>query len=60
MATFKEDFVGKYQTTTDGDIEETNFSEGDEVEIVDTWSNHVLVKDDDDHYYNVPKDIIEE
>ena len=44
----------------DGDIEETNFSAGDEVELVDTWSNHVMVKDDDDHYYNVPKNMIEE
>lgn len=60
MATFKEDVVLKYQTTVDSDMEETSFSVGDEVEIMQTWSRHYLIKDDDFHFYNVLKDKIEE
>ena len=56
MATFKEDTTLKFQSTKDGDMEETDFSAGDEVEIVETWDNHFLIKDDDGHYYNVTKD----
>ena len=60
MATFNEDITLKLGTTKDGDIEETEFSSGDEVEILETWSNHYLIKDDDGHYYNVTKDKIDE
>jgi NADPH-dependent curcumin reductase CurA len=59
MATFKEDFTAKYQTTKDADIEETTFAAGDEVSSVQTWDDYVLVKDDDGHFYNVPKDKID-
>lgn len=59
MATVNEDFTAKYQTTKDADIEETGFSAGDEVEIVQTWDEYVLIKDDDGHLYNVPKDKID-
>ena len=33
---------------------------GDEVEILETWEHHYLIKDDDGHYYNVPKDKVDE
>jgi hypothetical protein len=59
MATFKEDFTAKYQTTKDADIEETTFSTGDSVKLVQTWDDYVLIKDDDGHFYNIPKDKIE-
>lgn len=60
MATFTEDITLKFVTTTDADMEETEFSAGDEVEILETWEAHYLIKDDDGHYYNVPKDKLEE
>ena len=47
MANIKEDIVLKFITTTDGDIEETNFSAGDEVEVLEEWENHFLIKDDE-------------
>lgn len=60
MATIKEDITAKYQTVKDGDIEETAFSVGDEVTIVQTWSQFFLVKDDEGHFYNLPKDKVDE
>ena len=60
MATFNEDITLKLITTKDGDIEDVSFSSGDEIEILETWSNHYLVKDDDGHYYNVTKDKVTE
>ncbi|MEO1170490.1 MAG: hypothetical protein AAFX94_00330 [Myxococcota bacterium] len=59
MATLKEDLTLKFVTTTDGDIEETEFSSGDSVYVVKEWDRHYLVRDDDGHYYNVDKDKIE-
>jgi len=56
MATVKEDLVVKYQTTTDGDVEETELSAGDELYVVKEWERHYLVRDDDGHYYNIEKD----
>ena len=58
MASIKEDITLKYQTTKDGDVEETSFSAGDDVEVVQEWGEapFVLIKDDDGHYYNVPKE----
>ncbi len=60
MATFNEDITLKFVTTKDSDIEETEFSSGDEVEILETWDHHFLIKDDEGHYYNVPKDKLDE
>jgi len=59
MATINADITLKYQTTTDGDVEETSFSSGDEVVVVQTWETHYLIKDDDGHFYNIPKDKID-
>ena len=56
MATIKEDITLKFITTKDGDLEETNFSGGDEVEVLETWETHYLIKDDEGHHYNIPKD----
>ena len=60
MATFNQDITLKFMSTKDADMEETEFSAGDEVEILETWEDHYLIKDDDGHYYNVPKDKVDE
>lgn len=56
MATIKEDITLKYQTTKDGDVEETTFSAGDTVEVMENWkeAGFVLFKDSDGHFYNIP------
>jgi len=60
MATMKEDFVAKYQTTTDADVEEVTLSAGDEVTVVQQWDNNlVLIKDGDGHYHNLPQDKVD-
>lgn len=58
MATIKEDITLKLHTTVDSDIEETSFSSGDDVEVVERWDDagYVLIKDDDGHFYNIPAD----
>jgi len=62
MASIKEDITLKYQTTKDGDIEETSFSSGDSVDIVQKWDKapFVLIKDDDGHFYNIPSDKLDD
>lgn len=59
MAKITEEITAQFQTTTDSDIEETHFQAGDEVEIVETWKRHYLVRDSEGHYYNLPKDKVE-
>ncbi len=61
MATIKEDITLRYQTTTDGDVEETNFSAGTEVEITQDWEDapYYLIKDDEGHFYSAPKDKVD-
>jgi hypothetical protein len=55
MATVKEAFTCKYQSTTSAGIEEATFSPGDEVEVVKEWSNDMcLVRDADGVVFNVP------
>ena len=56
MATIKADITLKFMSTKDGDMEEASFSAGDEVEIVETWTDYVLIKDDDGHLMNIAKD----
>ena len=58
MASVKQQFTAKYQTTKDGDMEEATFSVGDSVTIVHTWAEHFLIKDRDGHYYNIKKELI--
>ena len=58
MATFTEETTLKYITTTDGDLEEHTFSSGDEITVLEEWDDYYLIKDDDDHIYNVPHDKI--
>jgi len=61
MASIKEDVTLKFQTTVDGDIEETSFSAGDDVDVVQKWDGlpYVLIKDGDGHFYNIPADKID-
>jgi hypothetical protein len=55
MASVKEAFTYKYQSTKNSGIEETTFSPGDEVEVVKEWSNDMcLVRDADGVVFNVP------
>ena len=55
MATVKEAFTCKYQSTKNSEIEEAEFSPGDEVEVVKEWSNDMcLVKNGDGVVFNVP------
>jgi len=56
MATVKEAFTYKYQSTKNSEIEEASFSPGDEVEVVKEWDNDMLlVKNGDGVVFNVPK-----
>lgn len=58
MATLSRDITVKFQTTKDGDVEETHFRTGDSIAIVQEWTHFFLIKDADGHFYNVPKDSI--
>ena len=60
MATIKEDITLKFITTKDSDVEETSFSAGDEVELLETWDHYYLIKDDEGHHYSIPKDKLDE
>lgn len=60
MAQFKSDFVARFRTTLDEEIEETAFQTGDEVRVMATWKRHYLVKDDEGHFYNIPREFLEE
>ena len=51
MATISQDITLKFVTTKDADMEEVEFSTGDEVEVLETWDNHYLIKDDDGHFF---------
>ena len=56
MASVKEAFTCKYQSTTSAGIEEAAFSPGDEVEVIQEWSNDMcLVRNADGVVFNVPK-----
>lgn len=59
MAKIAKDFVAKFQTTKDGDMEETQFKAGDDISVVQTWQNHFLIKDKNGHFYNVAKELIQ-
>jgi len=60
MAQFKNDFVARFRTSLDEDVEETAFVAGDEVRVMAIWKRHYLVKDDEGHFYNIPRELIEE
>ena len=59
MATIKEAVTLQFITTKDGDVEEKTFAAGESVEIMETWDDHYLVKDDDGHLFNVQKSFVE-
>ena len=52
----------RYRVETPTDIEDVEFSAGDEVEVVEKWDDagFWLVKDDDGHFYNVKTDQLDE
>ena len=59
MATIKEEVTLKFITTKDGDMEEKSFAAGEAIEIMETWDEHYLIKDDDGHLFNVQKSFVE-
>ena len=59
MATIKEDVTLRFITTKDDDLEEKSFAAGESVEIMETWDEHYLIKDDDGHLFNVQKNFVE-
>jgi hypothetical protein len=59
MGKVKQDFVAKFQTVKDGEVEEHPFSAGEAVTVVQTWLHHFLIKDKDGHFYNIKKELIE-
>ena len=59
MATIRRDITVQYQTTRDGDLESTHFRAGDSVTLVQEWDRFYFIKDDDGHFYTVPKDCLD-
>ena len=60
MAKIKTDTTLKFLTNKGEDVEQTELTAGDEIEILETWENHYLIKDEDGHYFNVDKGLVEE
>ena len=58
MATLKQAHTAKFITTKEGEVEETAFEAGVEVQVMQVWSAYCLVKDSDGHFYNIPKDLL--
>lgn len=59
MATIKQSITVGLVTTKDGDLEQVSFAAGDEVQVVKAWDAFYLVKDDEGHYYNLKKELVE-
>ena len=59
MATIKQDLTLKHQSNLGEDVEEISFSAGDEVTVLQEWSDRFLVKNDDGQLFNVPKEAVE-
>ena len=55
MAKVVKAFSAKFQTTRDGDIEETHFAVGDEVTLMKAWDAFDLVRDQEGHCFNIRK-----
>lgn len=55
MATIKQALTAKFQTTRGGDVEERQFQAGETVTVKQTWTERVLVKTSDGHYFNLLK-----
>ncbi len=60
MATIKEAFSAKLQTTKTGDVEDRAFTAGEKVHIVQEWQHHYLVKTTDGHYFNLKKELVQQ
>lgn len=58
MATVKSDITLKHQTSLGEEIEEVRFSAGDEIEILQEWSDSYLGKNDAGQVFNFPKDFV--
>lgn len=59
MATLKHAITLKHQSNLGEDVEDVTFEPGTEVEVLQEWERHWLVKDDEGRLFNVPKDAIE-
>ena len=61
MATVKEGFTAYIRMGKDGDPDPVEFSEGEEVSIVQEWEGElVLIKNDDGKLFNVKKSLIDQ
>ncbi len=58
MATFKEDMTLRLTSNKDAETESVDFHAGDHVHVTHEWARFYLVRDDNGHYFNVPKDKI--
>ena len=58
MATLARPFDAGLRTNKDSETETVHFAAGDEVEVVKEWDRFYLVKDQDGHFYNLPKDAV--
>ena len=48
----------KQQSNLGEEVEETEFSEGEEVTVLKEWKRHYLIKNSDGKLFNVPKSMI--
>jgi hypothetical protein len=60
MATFKQDVTLKFITNKRGEMEETAFKAGQDIQVVQVWDRFYLVKDKNGHFYNVHKELVQE
>jgi hypothetical protein len=56
--TVKADATLKAQANLGEEIEDVEFSAGDELTVLKEWEHHYLVKNDDGKLFNVPKDLV--
>lgn len=59
MATITRALTCGLKTNKEADVEEVTFRPGDTVDVVKEWDRFFLVKDEDGHFYNLPKDAVE-
>lgn len=59
MANITRNLEAGLVTSKGAETETTAFTAGDEVEIIKEWQEFWLVKDQDGHFYNLPKDAVQ-
>lgn len=59
MATIKQASSLKHQSNLGEEVEEVSFTAGEEVTLLQEWTDSYLVKNDAGQLFNVPKDQVE-